>query len=379
MTPRSRTKKHKDLANIDNLYRQTKNGVDYFLYRNPSNGKTISLGKNKNNAIRKALDLNEHFMKDQNLITLLSDSYGFPELVKRYKKEMLPDRKLAKSTYELVIARLDRIGDDLAGRDTKTFTVEDCAVYLNSNYENNGYIKHRSELKQLFKFAMNIGWADSNPADLTYAQPEPDKVTHRMKLEEFIAIYQLAPNFIRVAMLMSLTLLQGRSETLRAKYAHVDGDCIKFRRQKNQRFEHSNISITSPIVPEIIKLSRQDSLASPFIVHRKPLRIVKRKNAEHWTQVMPNRFTEIFREVRGRTGLFDKLTEDERPGQHEIRALGSYLFKKQKVDLTSVQKVMAHAKPETTEDIYQSGHDNEIEYVDAPIPALDLVGLGIKI
>lgn len=377
MAPRNRTSKNKDLENIPNLYRETKGGTDYYLYRNPANRKSVSLGKNKNVAIRKALELNEHFGKDKSLIELLSDSYGFDELVSRYKKEILPDRGLAKSTLKVVIARLDKIGADLSQRDTKTFTVEDCASYLNNNFENYGYVKHRVELIQLFQFAMTIGWADSNPAEATYAKTSIEKVTKRMTIDQFVAIYAVSPPFVRVAMLMALALLQGRAEVLLAKYTHVEGEAIKFTRQKTQKYDRANILVSSPLVPEIVALSR-DSIASPFIVHRKPARVVSKRNASHWSQVLPNHFTSVFRKLRDESEAFKGVPEAQRSGFHEIRALGSYLFDQQGVELKSVQAVMAHGDGKMTE-YYQSGHNSEIQYVDAPIPALDLAGLGIKI
>lgn len=96
------------------------------------------------------------------------------------------------------------------------------------------------------------------------------------------------------------------------------------------------------------------------------------------SQVLPNHFTSVFRKLRDESGAFKGLPEAQRSGFHEIRALGSHLFDQQGVELKSVQAVMAHGDGKMTE-YYQSGHGSEIQYVDAPIPALDLAGLGIKI
>lgn len=101
---------------------------------------------------------------------------------------------------------------------------------------------------------------------------------------------------------------------------------------------------------------------------RKPLR---RKFCQITSQAFSGSFETSLEPLKGCQRLRGS-------GFHEIRALGSHLFDQQGVELKSVQAVMAHGDGKMTE-YYQSGHGSEIQYVDAPIPALDLAGLGIKI
>ena len=80
-----------------------------------------------------------------------------------------------------------------------------------------------------------------------------------------------------------------------------------------------------------------------------------------------NHFTEQFRKYRDETGLFDDVPRESRPTFHEIRSLGSWLYKKQGFDNESyVQPLMAHASEQMTEH-YQKGHEQEWVHVRADL------------
>ncbi|OVV00020.1 integrase [Klebsiella quasipneumoniae subsp. quasipneumoniae] len=109
----------------------------------------------------------------------------------------------------------------------------------------------------------------------------------------------------------------------------------------------------------IIDESR-DNVASPFVVHRIHERQVKRsKEASHPTQVVRDYLSRSFSAVRDKQGLYDKLTMDERPTFHEIRALAAHLFDQQGI---GPQGRMAHSDAKSTK-IYTQNH---IDWVVVP-------------
>lgn len=94
-------------------------------------------------------------------------------------------------------------------------------------------------------------------------------------------------------------------------------------------------------------------MASPFIVHRIPERKVKRsKGISHPTQVAPDYLNRSFSAVRDKLDFYEKLSMEERPTFHEIRALAADLFDQQGI---VPQGRMAHSEDESTK-IYRANH-----------------------
>lgn len=362
----------------DNLYTKKSHGRIYYTYRNPNNGKSKSLGSDKDAAIRVAIDLNDLLVKPQNVFDELVKEKGrdIAALAGRYERETLKDRNLTNSTHKQVTARLRRISNDIGSILLEDLTVETCATYLNDNFTKDSYVKHRGELVRILNYAMNIGWINTNPAEATYSKTAIKKERQRMTIDQFKAIYEIAPDGIKVAMLLALTLLQGRNEVINAKLADYKDGWLYIIRKKTERFEHSHIKVSHPLLPSIIKMSRASGVASPYIVHSRPARRHQgRKGCDHWTQYAPNNFTKLFREIADSTGVFDHLTRAQRPTFHEIRALGSWVLEQQGADTESVQSLLAHSDEKMTKH-YQSGHATK--WVEAE-SVMDLSALGISI
>ncbi len=139
-------------------------------------------------------------------------------------------------------------------------------------------------------------------------------------------------------------------------------ECVQ---QKTSKHEHSHLMIQCPKVEDIITRARQSKIASPYIIHRQPVRKVEAEGSGHWTKLTPNTFTAEFRKVRDRCESFKNMPRQHRPTFHEIRALGSWLYKKQGFDNeTYIQPLMAHADGKMTEH-YQQGHEQRWVLVEA--------------
>lgn len=372
MAPRKRLRRNVDLP--PNLYANKVGAVTYYKYRRPDTGTFHSLGTAKGSAIADARQLNAILAKPADRMgqVLGTAEQTMAHLIKRYRKEFLPEQKLADSTRQNIGYRLDRFNADLGRKPLDQFDVKVIAEYLDDNFQRDSYIKHRTTLADLFKFAQNKGLYPSdmdNPVTITYAKSDYEKDRQRMTLEQFKAIYEISSGWMQIAMELALVTLQSRLEVINMQFSDFDeatGD-MRVIRQKVEKHEHAYLMIQSPRLPNIISRARKSGIASPYIVHRAPARKKQAKGRTHWTQLTPNHFTEQFRKYRDETGLFDGVPKKQRPTFHEIRSLGSWLYKKQGFDNEGyVQPLMAHATEQMTED-YQRGHEREWVHVKAEL------------
>lgn len=364
MAPRKRLRRNAELP--ANLYANKVGRTTYYRYRRPDTGTFHNLGTVKGTAIADARQLNAVLCVEVDRVgeVLGTADQTMATLITRYREDYLPDQGLAESTLALIEYRLKRIGTDLGGQLVEDFDVKAVAEYLDSNFVRDSYIKHRGTMIELFRFARMKGLypADfENPAEATYPKSSYEKQRQRMTLEQFKAIHAIAPAWLQVAMELGLVTLQGRMEVINMQFADYDETTttLKVVRQKVKKHEHAYLAIESPWLSGIVSKARQSDIASPYLVHRRPERKNKAKDRGHWTQLTANHFSAEFRKYRDRTKLFDDVPREQRPTFHEIRSLGSWLYKKQGFDTESyVQPLMAHATEKMTEH-YQKGHEQE--------------------
>lgn len=372
MAPRKRIRRNADLP--QNLYANKVNGVTYYRYRRPDTGAWHQMGSIKPEAVASARQLNSILQTPTDLVAKVmgEPDSSMNNLIKRYQEEYLDDQELAESSRQNAGYRLARFKVDLGSRDVNEFDTRAVADYLDKNFKRDSYVKHRQTLTDLFRFAQNKGLYPSdkpNPVAITYAKGDYDKDRYRMTLEQFKAIHAIAPEWMKIAMELALLTLQSRLEVLNMQFADYDEASGELRvvRQKIEKHEHAYLVIKSPHLANIISRARRSGVASPLLVHRAPKRRKSAQGRRHWTQIMPNNFTELFREYRDKTDVFDEIPRKNRPTFHEIRSLGSWLYKKQGYDNeTYIQPLMAHADEKMTEE-YQRGHERTWVHVNAEL------------
>ncbi|MGP4843361.1 phage integrase Arm DNA-binding domain-containing protein [Marinobacter sp. 1Y8] len=376
MAPRKRLKKNQGLE--PNLYANTRSGVTYFSYRHPVTGKYHGMGTDKRKAATAARQLNARLIGSDDLVGTVLGTTGrtMADLIKEYRADILPQKKLAAGTLKLLGYRLNKIEADLGDRDTESFETSTVAEWLNDNFQRDAYVKHRGTLIDLFRFAKMLGWFPSqqdNPAEVTYSKSDYGKNRQRMTIEQFKAIHAIAPNWMQVSMELALATLQGRHEVINLKYADERDGFLYIVRQKSQENEWAHLRIkVTPVITAIIKKSR-DSIASPYVVHRDPIRRTRAEGRDHWTKVDANWFSRRFRELRDETKLFDDMPRNARPTFHEIRSLGSWLYEKKGYDVKYVQALMAHGDEKMTEH-YQAGHEQKWMDVEAGLDVSEFIG-----
>src|SRR5690606_11522672 len=151
-------------------------------------------------------------------------------------------------------------------------------------------------------------------------------------LEQFWEIHAKAESWMQLAMETALITLQGRAEVINMKFADYKDQVLKVIRQKSSKHEHSHLMIHCPQLEEIITKARQSNVPSPYSSHRRPVRKVEAEGRDHWTKLTPNTFTAEFRKTRDKCECFKGMPREQRPTFHEIRALGSWLYKQQGYD-----------------------------------------------
>lgn len=368
MAPRKRLKKNKDLA--ANLYAYAKNGVTYYSYKHPQTGKYHPMGSNRQEANAAARQLNGILIKESDLVSQVMGTADkdMAHLIKRYREEFVPTKKLAAGTQKILEYRLNRIGRDIGTQPIDEVDVPYIANYLDKNFQRDAYIKHRATLIDLFRFAIMKGLYPAeagNPAEITYAKSEYEKARRRLTLPQFWEIHEKAEPWMQLAMEIALITLQGRAEVINMKFSDYQDKTLQVVRKKSSKHEHSHLKIHCPQLEDIISRARQSNVPSPYIIHRRPERKVDAEGRDHWTKLTPNTFTAEFRKTRDKCKCFEGMPRQHRPTFHEIRALGSWLYKKQGFDNeTYIQPLMAHADQKMTEH-YQQGHERQWVMVEA--------------
>lgn len=236
-----------------------------------------------------------------------------------------------------------------------------------------------SFLKKLFSYAVDESLMIDNPAVRKKMRRVSAKVRRRLSLDDYRRIYQAAPLWLQTAMDLALQTTHARLEVSRIRYSIKkpgEGVCgcvwfevpegdiygtLYIHRQKVQHKEASHVAIPIGIaLKDIIERSR-DNVASPYVVHRLPLKRSNptSKEVRHPTQVAPDYLSRSFSALRDSVGVGSGLPEEQRPTFHEIRALSAFLFNKQGID---PQGRMAHSDAKSTK-IYIENH---IEWVLVP-------------
>nr|ELR5113197.1 recombinase [Providencia stuartii] len=355
------------------------------------NGVRKSIGADKAKAIAIAKEYN-NIMRPEKTVSvnaLIVDSGGkngeslpFSEHLDKLFSRMVNDEQPAESTLSDWNNDLERVKTYFNDISPIEVTLEHVNGFINEFHaEASANVQNRKVgfLKKIFSYAMDESLMFDNPAERKKMKRVDGKKRRRLSYDDFIKIRASAEPWLRTAMDLALQTTQARLEVSRIKYniktpknntcgcvwfdEEKDGiyGMIYIHRQKVQHKEASHVAI--PIgkkLKEIIDNSR-DNVASPYIVHRLPIRLPNKisKEVNHPTQVAPDYLSRAFSELRDRVGVAANLPLDERPTFHEIRALAAFMFKDQGYD---PQARMAHSDAESTK-IYTENH---VEWVQVP-------------
>lgn len=356
MAPRPRNPGSKDLP--PNLYRKTdaRNGVTYYTYRDPVNGRVFGLGKDKEAAIREAVAANhaDHVrptLKERIAEKPAAPQRAFSAWIAEYKT-IYQERSQSPKTVSTVNTRLKRIDREFGAKDIRDISTMDIAQFL-SGLAKEGKAQMskalRSLLRDVFVEAIAAGWCESNPVDATKAARVTIK-RERLTLDFWKAIYAEA-DIPWLKRAMELAVLTGqRRDDIRSMvfkddrdgYLHVvqSKTGTRLRISTALRLEALNLELAT-----VIKACR-DRVVSQHLIHY--FKSASRGKAGQ--AVALQAMTREFANARDRAALKLGIVLGKQPPTfHEMRSLAARLHKAEGRD---AQKLLGH-KSSTMTSLYQ--------------------------
>ncbi|MCJ8300913.1 MAG: tyrosine-type recombinase/integrase [Pseudomonadales bacterium] len=341
-----------------NLY-TANNGTSY-RYQHPVSGKQFGMGNNKEEAINAAKQLNSLLIPGNDLVSNVLGYVSLEEHIEWMRKNNLPEREYSKSTQVSTEIQYRNLITAFGDRNIEEITTLNIAGLL-ENLTPSVSKSLRQVSTDVFRIAISRGLCRDNPAEYTLIKKQ---VTQRQRLTQaqFQAIHRNAPVWLQNAMDLAYITLQRRSDIVAMKFSDIKEGYLYVVQQKTKKYDTGYLKIQMSDSLERLSKRCQDSTASPFIIHRRPARIAKREELEHWTQITPDYVTRVFQKVRNSLDEFKKMPSQHRPTFHEIRALGI----KNMIDVgANPQSLAGHSSEQMTNN-YDSGHD-EIRWTETAI------------
>ncbi len=365
-----------------------------FYYRHPGMPGKANLGKDEQKAVRMAKALNSRYriQCEQEAarleVTLDVGGVSFAVAFAAFVEKYVADYRLKSSTAQLLRQRQARLADALGETQVPMITTQMLreAVSASSQFEQS---KLKTLLLRFFRYAKSTGTFPShlaNPVDDLFVDPLPHKRRQRITIEQFNAIYGVAPQWLRWLMTLAFHLALRRVDLVNLRFEDVAGDRIisPIRKNDTQAREIEATSVDFPIHPDVRRVileARRSSLRlgrCPFIVHREPERPTMRARCAletgrktHPAQITPDYASKAFKKARQlaaeTSDLFNGLEPREMPTLHEIRALSSHLYARAGYQVSDVQELMAHTDPDMTR-AYQKGHARKVLRVEMMLP-----------
>ena len=364
-----------------NLYASVTKGTLYYAYKHPVNKKRYGLGTNKLDAIKTARLMNDKFEQRFEIEKLLGCGLikmnALCDEYRAFIKQQLSVGKLAQSTVDNRGYTLDRVKLKLGKTYARDIQTIDITRYLNKMYDpktGEGTARardvHRGHLMLIFDYAIQEGYVDKfNPAE-PCLKVSKKRVTRRHTVEGWNAIYNAAEPWLKNAMDLAILILQRRSDLVDIKFSDIKDGHIKVIQKKSIKHDSAyiKIEVTSELA-QVIQQCKADNLFSPYLIHRVPAKRTKAAmdTGNHRTYITPAYLSRAFKKVRDLVNPYPDYTEEEQPGIHQGKALGSKLYKRRFGE--SATTMAGHTNKKMT-NFYEEDPD-DIEWKLA-VPKLDL-------
>jgi integrase len=360
MAPRPRKSGSKDLP--ANLYRKTdsRNGKTYYTYRDPESGRVYGLGTDKDSAIHEAHTQN--MILRSSYPNQLSDRIAegprrtFSDWIVEYRIEYAK-RGLAASSVATIGRRLNQLERHFGDMELKEISTFDVSGYVKA-MEADGKAQMakamRSLLHDLFREAMAMGWATTNPVAVTRAVRTKVQ-RQRLSLEFWHLIHAEAPTWLKRAMEIAILTGQRRDDIHNMLFSHIHDDALHVVQSKTGVRLRISTALTLDCVglnlKDLVKKCR-DSVVSKYLVHHGR----KSTSATAGNPVSLNALTVGFATARDKAAAkAEILFEGTPPSFHEMRSLSARLHEKEG---RNPQKLLGHKNASMTE-VYKDGRGTE--------------------
>lgn len=349
----------------------------YYYYKMPD-GKLESLGKNIGDAVAvdaaTALNIaladkdslvNRITKRAEELRTYNPSNPPMSQVLDEYKQTLLvalENKKQAKNTVSIKLGKLVEymeMWSKIRVQDMRTFDLNNLLKTKTPHAQQ----KHAPLMREIFRYAINAGYCDINPADQLKAQEPDARIRQRHTWDGYCKIYKVAPDWLKRAMDIGLYSLQRRSDLTEIQIARdidIQTRSIRVLQRKTRNYKapvHLNIKMGGPLW-----LAVHSAITSPthcpYLIHCRPERRDRRDIAAkpHPFAVLPDYLTKHFKKYRDLSGAYDHLEPKQRPSFHDIRALGIMLYFKAGHPKEYIMALAGHATVEMT-DHYIDGHE----------------------
>ncbi|SHO54364.1 hypothetical protein [Vibrio quintilis] len=289
-------------------------------------------------------------------------------------ERILNEEALADHTLVLLRSTLDRMIEEFGHIYSKDLTLE----HINSLFERyyksvavTTYNNRLSQIRKIFSYLADESAIERNfSVNKRHKKDIKGKTRADLSLDQFKKIYALAPLRLKVAMMLTLQTTHSTSEVTTIRYRIkspqsgvngivwfnkpqiIDGETVYgtlyIHRKKVQKTKASHVAFpVTDNINDIIKLSRQDRINCPYVVHaeRPDPRKKAEKGINHPLQLKPNSISHLFAYIRDKLPEFNNIPIKERPTYHEIRRLSARLYDEMGMSPTVR---MAHNSSKTT-------------------------------
>ncbi|MGO2354019.1 MAG: tyrosine-type recombinase/integrase [Marinomonas foliarum] len=352
----------------------------YYYYKMPD-GKMESLGKDipESVAIDAATALNIALADQESLVNRIArraeelrnynpSNPPMSQVLDEFKHSVLlvalEAKKQSKNTVDIKLSKLDEymgLWSKMRVQDVRTFDLNNLLKTKTPHAQQ----KHVPLMRDIFRYAINAGYCDINPAEQLKAKEPEARKRQRHTFDSYMEIYKIAPPWLKRAMDIALYSLQRRSDLVDIQIARdidIKTRSIKILQRKTRNYKtpvHINIAMGEPLW-NAVSDAITGTTHCPYLIHCRPLRMDRRdRDAKpHPFAVLPDYLTKKFREWRDKSGAYNHLPQNERPSFHDIRALGIMLYFKAGYPKEYIMALAGHATEDMTNH-YIDGHEQK--------------------
>lgn len=333
-----------------------------FYYKHPITRKITYLKCDRETAINTAHICNGQLIQKVDRVdAILGSAMTMAKWCEHFENVILPKKKLAANTMRDYKNQLKRIRLHFKDADIGTMSVLDVSGFLDTLAETAPVLSNRSRslMIMLFKHAIAKGYCENNLAEQTMVTTV-EKQRKRLTLEQFNAMLKFIKEdsrvdektrkWLNIAMRLAFVTLQREGDIVRMRYDHIVDGQFRVRQEKTKK------QIEIELFPELEKIiaDSRDSVLSPYIVHRDPVKNIAFKGRDHYTQCSAEYLSKGFAKIRDLLPEFKNMQDAEKPTFHEIRATAIKWYEDQGID---VQFLAGHESRKMTEH-YKKGHDD---------------------
>lgn len=318
-----------------NLYQ---NSAGYFYFVNPRNKESKGLGRDKSKACSDARSANAALatLKPSSLVDWVTGktSYTFAEWIPLYKEMWVSKTEPAANTLRNALSYLARMeGASFAWMALGEVGTAHVAGFLEKFQADTGAasaLAMRARMQDVFRMAETQGLIEqgSNPVTATYT---PSRVVkrERLTLEQFYAIREKAPAWLKRAMNLALLTAQRRDDLANLKFSDFKEGYLYIVQGKSQgavKLQQDGAIKLSKVgmsIGEAVQNCR-DLIVSRYMIHH----IEHNGTAKPGDQLSSNGISNSFQTAREAAGI--TASEGRTPPTfHEIRSLAERLYKEE--------------------------------------------------